>query len=54
MIYGNKQMGKKKQISYFPILSYFLYAMFECLSSIKMQKTFVLQFIWGSHTIWLD
>ena len=45
---------QKKQISYFLISPYFWYAMFECFPSTKMQKTFVLQFVLGSHTILLD
>ena len=45
---------QKKAISYFPIFPYFWYAMFECFPSTKMQQTFVLQFVLGSHTIWLD
>ena len=59
MMYFIKQVGahkkcKRKQISYFPIFPYFWYAMFECFPSTKMQKTFVLQFVLGSHKIWLD
>ena len=45
---------QKNQISYFPILSYFWYVTFECLPCTKMQKVFVLQFVLGSHTVWLD
>ena len=42
-----KKKKKKNQISYFPILSYFWYVIFECIPSPKMQKTFVLQFVLG-------
>ena len=41
-------------LPYFAISPYFWYAMFECFPSTEMQKTFVLQFVLGSHTIWLD
>ena len=43
------QKGKKHQILYLPILSYFSYVIFKCVPLPKMkkkktQKTFVLQF----------
>ena len=53
-IRDNQTCKKKSQISYFPILFYFWYIIFECLPCTKMQKAFVLQFVLGSHTIWLD
>ena len=45
------QTCQKSQISYFPILSYFCYVIFECLPCTKMQKAFVLHFVLGSHTV---
>ena len=58
---GAHKNAKKSKFHIFP---YFWYAMFECFPSTKKKKkkknkkknkqTFVLQFVLGSHTIWLN